>query len=771
MRDACTAKVEVTSFHPGHLGGGVIIGQEAGREIRALVKAAALPREPRDGETWRVTGTAEVITVLDHRTGGMVAKSHIVAQVAMPLAPSGAGIRRWIARNRNIPGVGEAYADRLWNALGPSLYDHLRDREVAPLAAVLDVVKAHAIVDAWALLTDEVTAIEELDNLGVSGVTANAALRLFGAAAADRFRKDPYSLTLLEAWDVVDEAALAAGLQLDDPRRLAAAVDVAAAKAFRTTESHLGGHTVVTREMLRPRVRQMLGPHACHSTDRAIEEAVAFGRLRDLGGGRLQARGPWFMERQIEDATARRSRLAPICRAEVAMRAIAEVELEDGIVLAPEQAAAVRMAMSSGFSFISGGAGTGKSTVCKSILRAACRANQPRSRQRFGNLETETTCCMIAVSGRAARRLQEATGGHAMTVRRYLTSRENGRLWFERGLVIIDEVSMVGTPDLWRILSVTPPSASVLLVGDDAQLPPLRAGYPARAISVASSVPRTTLTDIHRQKASTGIPAMAAFIRAGQPPALPTFDFGRPDMPGVYFLPCPRHEVPALVTATFEAIAGPPVMRGDHEGLLRLHGADAQILCMTKAGPAGAIEIGDGVERRWLASWPPMHDWGLKVGSKILWTRNSYDRPRDQGLGDDEAGFDIMNGSLGIMRRSTFGHRPGAMVTFDGEDAEVQIDDSDLDRLVRGWAITVHKAQGSAFESVIIPVVPSRLLDRAMIYTAVTRARRTVVLVGDVGLFATAVRARPHAWHRMQALDPDKGLERLRAARTAGAPT
>ena len=773
MTGMLSARIEVTSFHPGTSGGGVVVGREGGREVRALIRAAALPREPRAGESWRVTGSTVTVFLEDHRTGARAAVRQIAAEVAVPLEPSGAGIRRWIARNREIPGVGEAYADRLWDALGPRLYGHLRARDVTPIAKVLDLPKARAIVDAWALLTDEVTALEELDRLGVSGATANAALRLFGARAAERFATNPYLVSLLEPWRETDAAALAAGLAPDDRRRLDAAVDIAAARWFRTHEFHLGGHTAVTREMLRSPVRRMLGTNTGALADRAIDSALETGALRLTASGLMQARGPWHMEREIEEDLAARLALP---RAAVPGRILEEViagiELEDGLVLEPEQGLAVAMALTSGVSSISGGAGTGKSMVCKAVLRAVQLLYPPRSRPRQGVAQAEVTCCMVAISGRAAKVLRDVTGGGAMTVHRFLAAREAGRLWFERGLLVVDEASMVGTPDLWRILSVTPRAAGVLLVGDVAQLPPVRAGFPARVLATAREVPRVTLTAVHRQAAATGIPVVSSEVREGRPPSLGTFDHGSPHGPGVRLLACHVRDVPLNVLRVFEAIAGVPVPYRDADALDRLHRRDVQILCMTNSGPAGAKEIGDAVERRWMAAWPTVHDWGLKVGSKILWTRNSYDRRSDAARqldGDTEgSAIDVMNGSLGIVRRPGTGGKRTAMVSFDGADDVVEIDETDLERLVRGWAMTIHKAQGSSFRHVVLPLVPSRLLDRAMLYTALTRARVSAVLVGDPRLFAASVLAEPRAWHRLQSLDPDAAIRANRGRGTTG---
>ncbi len=748
-----TVRLQVTSFHPARFGGGILVGRapeaETDELVRARIAARVLPREPVEGEIWRVTGRIERHPAFDHRSRRNEPTDHIIADWAAPLAPKGAAIRRWIALNPKIKGVGQGYAERLWDALGPRLYEAIRQRDIDALATVLDVPKAHAIVDAFGLLLDEVSALEDLDGLGLDGRTANAAITLYGPRAGARFRENPYLITLLEPWAKVDMAALASGMLPGDRRRLLAAVDVAAAKAFRTTDHNLGGHTVVVRGRLVTGVRQLLGRTAAHAAEEAVELAMEAGELIDLGSGRYQARAPWYMERQIEQAVAQRllAPRSPIDHSGVAT-ILAEVEREDGIRFEPEQREAVFMALTSGFSAIAGGAGTGKSTIAKAIMRAA------RSVRGEGYAQ-------VALSGRAAKRLREATGGDAMTIYRYLKDLEHGRLKLDRGLLVVDECSMVSTPDLWQILSMTPDGVDILLVGDPGQLPPIRAGNPADAIMNSACVPQVTLRVPHRQATSTGIPEIAQEIREGRIPILEPFEAARADRPGVFLLSCTPGEVPGKVLEAFGAFAGAPPDRDQPDALERLHGADVQILGATKKGPAGTIELADAVERRWLGAQPAIHDWGLRVGSKILWTRNSYDhktgRTRDDG--EDET-VDIMNGALGVVRAPT---AAGAEVWFDDE-SRTEIRRSDLERVLRGWAVTTHKAQGSAFRRVIIPVVRSRLLDRAMLYTAVTRARITAILVGEEDLIARAVAAPPTVWRRRQALDLDSPIDACRAA-------
>jgi exodeoxyribonuclease V alpha subunit len=697
-----------------------------------------LLRHPVTGEVWRICGSTATYPIRNHQTGGVEHIEHVDVAWAAPAAPRGAAIRRWIARHPAIPGVGDGYAERLWDAFGDRLYDVIRARDVQALANVLDVTKASAIVDALSLLLDEVTALQGLDEMGLEGATATAAVRLFGADAARRFRADPYAMTLLEPWTKVDAAALASGVALTDPRRLLAAVEVAAALAFRTTGSNLGGNTVVTRAGLIKRVHTMLGPTAPRLADYAIDAAITAGALRELVPGRYQARGPDLMEREVEASVA--ARLArprpPMDRAIVAV-AIAEVEIGSGLTLEPEQREAVLVALGSGVAVIDGGAGTGKSTIVKAVLHAHRRLKRGAIAQ-------------VALSGRAAKRLAEATDHPAMTLYRFQKDIETGKQFMRRGLLVIDEFSMVGTPDLWRLLTALPVEIDVLLVGDPAQLPPINAGNPAHAFCASTAVPRVTLARVHRQAESTGIPSVANSIRMGVLPDLPTFNADEPDREGVFVAPCPLDGVPGKVIDTFAALAGLSEGAISARAITTMHEADIQVLTMTRHGPAGASELSDAIERRWLAGQEAIDDWGFRVGSKLLWVRNSYGRPTGHRRADGtEETVDLMNGAIGVVRRPT---AAGAQVLFD-DGTQAEVFRGDLGDIRRGWAITTHKAQGSAFRSVIIPIVRGRLLDRAMLYTAVTRGRERVVLVGDIALAHEVVRAPARSHLRLQALD------------------
>lgn len=176
-----------------------------------------------------------------------------------------------------------------------------------------------------------------------------------------------------------------------------------------------------------------------------------------------------------------------------------------------------------------------------------------------------------------------------------------------------------------------------------------------------------------------------------------------------------------------------------------------------KNGPAGSQELNRAIEVEYMGRQPNVEDWGLSVGSKIMWLKNDYSKaPQldaerkpvlDKVTGDPIcAGF--MNGSLGVIIKP---HPKGAWVRFD-DGAEDAITTADLEKLTHGWAISVHKAQGSAFKRVIIPVVQSKLLDRTMLYTAITRGIETVVLVGDIDLINEIIEAAPASLARNTAL-------------------
>lgn len=735
MQKDVTAEITVTSFHASPVGGGVIIGRgDGGLLLRAILPVHVMLREPEAGEVWRVTGPERI-----HADYGV----QIQALVAMPLLPQGKAIIRYLATNRRFAGIGWATANRLWDALGPGLYEAIKVYDYGSLASVVGHASAVQIVQGFGLLSGEIEAFQWLDRYGVCPRTASAAATLWGRGAIERISADPYELALLEPWRSVDEAALRLGVAPTDQRRLLAAVEEALARRYRR------GHTAASRVQIEAQLRPLLGRQAASHAQFAVNLAIRTGRILDHEEV-LQSRAAWFMEREIVRMLlarlARSPNRLPNAETDASM---ADTETREGYVLTDRQRQAVHMAVTSPLSVICGGAGTGKTTVVKSILdtlerRAATIPLCEREAWQFPQ---------VALAGRAAKRITEATGREAMTVARFLRKLEGG-LSLKRGLLIFDEASMLDLPSVYRILTAIPPEIDLLFIGDPAQLPPIGPGLPFQRFAESNAIPRVELDAIHRQDSTTGIPSVSVNIRNGQLPAIRHFDAEHALAPGVYLLATEAREEAAAVLQVFHAMAGQVPRTGETD---KLHDLDIQILCPTAHGPAGSKVLNQQIERIYMSRQVPIHNWGLAVGSKLLWLKNDYHKSpvKDSdgqqivdGLTGQPSYQGFMNGSLGVVRRPT---DKGAWVEFDDGAAD-EIRARDLDTLTSGWAVSVHKAQGSAFRRVIVPVTNSRMLDRALIYTAVTRAIETVVIVGSLDLFRQAVTMEPAAWKRQDAM-------------------
>ena len=750
---ACSAATfagTITSVHASPHGGGVVtVRDRAGLTRRAVVPGNILSRPPEAGERWRFTGEVRV-----HPEHGEALR----CRVALPLLPEGDGIVRLLAESRRFTGIGWRTAERLWNGLGEGLYDALRGRDHERLASVAGIERAGVLIAGFGVLSEEVEVLQRLDRHGVDGRTTVTAVSIWGSAAVARIEADPYALALLEPWATVDRRALRMGVHPSDERRLSAAVEEACAARWR------GHHTATDRAVLVQTVDETLGGHADVQAALAVERAISAKRLLAAPAGDLwQSRAAHLMEREVERQFRERlSREAGPLPPTAVADAIRRTEAAGGHSLSPQQREAVHMALSSPLGVVCGPAGTGKTTIAKAIVDAA------RSRPEGG-------AQMVALSGRAAKRLAEAAGGRdpeaagggkgetgrptavALTIARFLRGLEVGKLRMDPGeLLVIDEASMVDLPTVYRLLRAVPPTTDLLFIGDPAQLPPVGPGLIYHQLVGCAGVPQVSLAQVHRQADDTGIPAVAGEIRLGGVPRLRSFDAEDPLAPGVFSARCATDDVERTALAVFEAMVGAPT---EDPGLEHLHSLDVQILAATKHGAAGADTLNACVEARWTSRQEPMHGWGLRLGSKVLWLKNDYDKaPLLDADGQpvvDEAGEPVrqgfMNGAIGVVRRLG---RKSVFVEFDDGTSD-HVLPRDLEKMRRGWAVSVHKAQGSSFQHVVVPVTRSRLLDRSWIYTAVTRAKRSCVFVGDEAHLREIVHTEPFASQRDVGFLPD----------------
>ncbi|KAA0680339.1 AAA family ATPase [Roseomonas genomospecies 6] len=701
---------------------------EPDREVRVVAWANRMVGMPVPGEIWTVEG----------KTRQTERGDQIEADHAVRVLPTGRLIVTYLATH--LPGIGQERAQRLWDAFRPDLGSVLASeanideiaRVIAPDRPVLSVRLASAVVREWMATTATTKTVEWLTARGVENLRlALRVVRILGPSAVERLDRNPYCLVPVLSWSKVDELGLRLLAEAgeiaphDDRRRLVGAVDAAIKMAIRA------GHTRLTDEMLHGYLAKRLG--VVHGHPR-IQAAVHAGRANgavvpDERGWR--APGCAIMEdRVVQMLRAMQFDPGPIAvPSQNAIKCRMEGFGIDGRRLHPEQVQAVSEALQRPVACLQGGAGTGKTFTTRAIAAL------------WEDLGGAVLCC--ALSGKAALRLNQATKLQARTITRLLADldrykeclerlkepdldhHERERLeralptlpnFTEKALLLCDEASMVDLPTMHAILRRLPRGARLLLVGDDCQLPPVGFGLIYHVL-VSDPEITSSLKTVHRQTEASGIPSVAAAIRNRRMPDFAAYS-GVSD--GVSFVDAE----PEVLLATVQKIAT------DLGGF-----DDGNLLCVTATneGVAGIDPINRMFHEahRQRHGLPDMKGYlgqRFSRGEPVIHLRNNYKR-------------DLWNGSLG--RITMVGEASGGVkALFDGQEHTFLKDD--LIDLALAYGITCHKAQGSQARRVIIPIYPTRLLDPAWLYTAVTRAEAQAVLVGSRDALTKALR-RPWA--------------------------
>lgn len=726
--------VRVTSIRSQNrtaLGGAIFSGvpvddggsvTDSGAHIVVKASGAVIGRVPVErGQLWLVSGPIEERPLIVN--GFQMTERQIEATQASLIRPSGEHIVNYLAENPAFEGIGHVKARRLWNEFGERLYGVLDSYDVDALSSVLTVETAQALVRAWAVLGESQT-LQWLQSNGFDPKLGRKVLAFYGDDARETVEADPYRLlSFCAGWKQVDRFAREQfGIEADDPRRLQAAVEEACYRVFAR------GHTAMLSSELMNRIAPLLGPPPADTRWRdqlaaAITSGLANGTFVKAHHG-LQPLGAVVMERQIAHAIQTRltRHSASMVMPDEVERIIEEVRLTDGVELNDEQRAAVHAAAKHDFLCITGGAGVGKTTVLKVVYKLYDAAR--------------VKVIQLALAGRAAKRMQEATGRSASTIASFLKSHEDSHLDGPTVLVI-DEASMVDVISMSRICAVLPEHVRLVLVGDPNQLMPVGPGLVLHALSGIPGVPFVELKTIKRYGGQ--IAEVATSIRDGRWTTL-----GADETAPVSFL----SREPKLIGETVV-------------DLLAIEPDNSQILCAVRNGPAGTEHLNALCQERFTAGATEVQVWndefecpvrvGLRLGDSVLCTRNMWT-------------IGLQNGSLGKIVEVEDVAKPASTAVEADQPpvlAWIEWDDGQRRPLTRdmlediqlGYAVTVHKAQGSQWQRVIVPVTGSRLLDRTLLYTAVTRAQRQVVLVGDVDAARTAVLAQPRAAERNIGLD------------------
>lgn len=660
-----------------------MVGSLAGLEIGSGIRATGrFEKHPRFGEQFRVDDFETV------RPAGVAA------------------LERYLASE--IQGVGPSIARRIAEHFGDQLRDILdttpeRVREVSGVGPVVAARIAAAWRDSSGLR--ELTVF--LRGHGIGAAHARRIHKRYGRESLDVVRRDPYVLAREIhgiGFRTADAIAEKLGIARNSIERARAAV------LFLMERMADEGHVYTPREYLESQFQSGLEMDP-DLVDRALDELSSSGAaVVEDAGGQVAVYLARLHVAEVNVAARLRAmtQARPMSR-QVAEHALAAAVSVGGVALSNEQIKAIRTALSSPVSVITGGPGTGKTTILRSLLAALADAGLKP--------------VLAAPTGRASRRLQDATGRDARTIHRLLEySPETGG--FLRGekfplrtnFLIVDEASMMDIELASSLLSALMPNCSLVLVGDRDQLPSVGPGSVLKDVIASDLVPVVELREVYRQARESRIVANAHGLNRGYFPDISN------DPGGDFFFF--ERAAPEDVLATIKQLV--------RERLVGRFGItdprEIQVLTPMNRGPLGTHALNRELQQLLNPAGRGIRagDRELREGDRVIQLRNDYDKG-------------IFNGSIGrIVSVDPERGRVGAVF----EEGHADYDQSEFDELGLAYAISVHKSQGSQYPAVIVPIHPSHylMLRRNLLYTAITRAERVCVLVGTRAALQQAVR-------------------------------
>jgi len=625
------------------------------------------------------------------------------------LLPADAEAIKAYLRAGALAGLGPKTADRLVARFGAATIAVL-DGDTARLQEVpgIGAKRAVAIAEAWSAHSQLRRLMRFLQDCGVSPAHSGAIHRLYGTDAETLLRRDPYQLAEDlpgYGFPVADAIARGLGLGEDDPQRAPAGV------RYLVTRANAEGHVWCSRMKLLLEAGQRF----------AIGLADAENALSQLKAVRQLVEEPIAEEpddsaiypadlHAAEVAIARR--LAALMSVPAAPTSLETDQIASrvfaslAIVPSAEQLEVLEASLGQPAAIVTGGPGTGKTT----LIRAYAALMGTMGRRML----------LAAPTGRAARRLAEVTGSAAATVHRLLGYNPLQDRFFhtadnplDTDALIVDEASMIDTSLMEALLTALPMTSTLLLVGDAQQLPSVGPGNVLADLIEAGGVPTYALTEIFRQAGAGDIVVNAHRVRRGLVPE-PTAEDGE-----FRFIEV-ADPIAAAATIVELCLRLPVEMHLDRR-------RDIQVLTPMHRGEAGTVNLNAALQKALnpLVGRPDPGAGRFRIGDKVIHLKNDYAR-------------EVFNGDIGMVIGPDDDARR-LEVDFDGR--RVAYDTAELDQLALAYAITVHKSQGSEYPVVIVPLLTQHypLLQRNLLYTAITRGRRRVVLVGTRKALAIAV--------------------------------
>lgn len=624
-----------------------------------------------------------------------------------------------------IKGIGVALASRIVRRFKEETF-RIIEEEPERLVEIKGISerKAMEITEQVAEKKEQREAMMFLQQYGISLTLAVKIYRVYGAKIYRMIQENPYRMAddiPGVGFKIADEIAAKAGIRADSDFRIRSGI------LYVLQQAAADGHTCLPKETLTQKAEELLGVAGALVEEHYMDLTIDKKLVMKESEGRLfiYAAAYYYMEANGA-LMLRELDLFYETSEDESLQKIARIEKETGVTLDPLQKEAIKEAARRGLLVITGGPGTGKTTTINTMIQ-------------YFELEG-MDFLLAAPTGRAAKRMSETTGYEARTIHRLLEVNGDveGAAGFERNeqnpleadVIIVDEMSMVDITLMSALLKAVTPGTRLILVGDVNQLPSVGPGNVLKDIIDSGVFSVVRLTKIFRQATQSDIVVNAHKINRGETVTL--------DNKSMDFFFLKRYDADVIIRVMIQLI------QQKLPKFVEAKPYEIQVLTPMRKGLLG-VERLNGILQHYLN--PPAHDkmekehgQGLfREGDKVMQIRNNYQleweiRSR-YGLAIDK-GSGVFNGDVGVVR-SIQNASETMTVEFD-EGRMVEYEFKQLDELELAYAITIHKSQGSEYPAVVIPLLngPRLLMNRNLLYTAVTRARRCVTLVGDERTFA-----------------------------------